>query len=98
LLQCWCWWWLWWWLWGLWCCWRWWWSSSSRLDMLTQSWWWIGGNRLIVNGGCDTTVRTVHSYALYVLYCLTLINCTYDIGPYSLTRVKITTKVLIISY
>jgi hypothetical protein len=26
---------------------------------------------------CDTTVSTVHPYALYVLYCLTLIYCTY---------------------
>ena len=26
---------------------------------------------------CDTTVHTVHTYALYVLYCLTLMYCTY---------------------
>ena len=26
---------------------------------------------------CDTTVHTMHPYALYVLYCLTLMYCTY---------------------
>ena len=37
---------------------------------------------------CDTTVRTTHSYALYVLYCLTYMYCTLYIlytvhGKYS---------------
>ncbi len=30
-------------------------------------------------GHCDTTVHTVHPYALYVLHCLTLMYCTYYI-------------------
>ena len=33
-------------------------------------------------GHCDTTVRTVDSHALYILYCLTYMYCTYRYTMY----------------